>query len=61
MEFLIGQRVVYSRSEIVVVIDTPRERRNERPALNSHWVRRANGVEQCVAMDNLSALPNGQL
>jgi hypothetical protein len=59
MDFLIGQRVIYSHNEIVEVIDVPRGR--EAAFWSYQWIKRANGVEQCVSKDNLKSLPNGQM
>lgn len=58
MNFLIGQRVIYSNREIVVVITAPKGKPCDQW---SQWVRRVDGIEQCVALDNLKPLPNGQL
>lgn len=59
MNYLIGQRVIYSHVEIVVVCQPPRGR--ERARDGNTWVTRANGVEQCVSDSNLKPLPGGQL
>lgn len=59
MDFLIGQRVIYSNNEIVTVIDPPRSANST--FWSDIWIRRANGVDQCVARGNIKPLPNGQL
>lgn len=59
-EFLIGQRVVYSKyKEIVVILDDFQKREP-----NTHmrqWIRLTSGVELYVDPGNLSPLPNGQV
>ena len=58
MEFFIGQRVIYSNREIVTIIDVPE---GKYQGHWSQWVRKANNFEQCVSLNNLRPLPNGQM
>ncbi len=57
--YLIGQRVIYSKVEIVTILATPLR---EHPAPSGYqWIDRAAGYPHCVALSNLEPLPGGQL
>lgn len=57
MIYLIGQRVIYSRVQIVTVV-SPHGREQDP---GRQWVETVNGIQLCVALDNLKPLPNGQM
>lgn len=59
MEYLLGQRVVYS-GEIAIVCKTPKGK--DDAGLWRIWIDRpVVGYPSCVSKDNVKPLPNGQL
>ena len=62
MKFFIGQRVIYSNTEIVTCINPPRRYTSQANGVhNMQWIELRSGIEQYVSALNLKPLPGGQL